>query len=148
MSDPLDTTNLNAEYRKLVGKKASSTDKANEKEILKGIPSGVWADQWATKQEERGRSFSGQDLISVAPKPPKRARDWARKVADKIIAANPWAKTLEDLYRHVHQNGYPHDRDHFGYHLGMQAVGHGVSWSDDTPKLSHSAIKIPLDEFY
>lgn len=121
---------------------------AEDKEILAGIPTGVWADYWATQQEERGRSFSGQDIMDVAPKVPKWAKDWATNLAAGIVSVN--GKTLEQLYQMVKEAGYPHDREHFGYHLGMQAAGHGVSWSDDVrfDKLKHNAIGIPHREFY
>jgi hypothetical protein len=147
MSNHLDTSEMNAAYAKLIRKK-NPEDVRVSKLVLKGIPTGVWADHWATEQEEKGRSFRGQDLMDVAPKVPAWANKWGKAVADSIVAANHgWAHSLGDLYRHVKQNGYPYDEAHFGYHLGMQAAGHGVSWSDDT-KLPHSTIKIPQREFY
>jgi hypothetical protein len=147
MSKHLDTSHMNAAYAKLVRKKSGSEDARVSKLVLKGIPGGVWADYWATAQEEKGRSFSGQNLMDVAPKVPGWANKWAKVVADSIVAANPWTHSLGHLYLHVKQNGYPYDEEHFGYHLGMQAAGHGVSWSDDC-KLPHSTIKIPSREFY
>jgi len=117
-------------------------------EILAGIPAGVWADLWATEQEEKGRSFSGMDIVEEAPNPPAWAKKWGKEIADKIVALNH--KSLEELYQMVVAAGYPHDRDQFGLHLGMQAVGHGISWSDDVSyaKLSHDAIKLPRTDFY
>jgi len=123
----------------------------HDSEILAGIPSGVWADAWATRQEERGRSFSGQDIMAAAPKPPPRARAWGKKIAGEIVRLNSERHgkpvSLEDLYQAAVEAGYPHSREHFGYHLGMQAVGHGVSFSDDC-SLRHDAIIVPQDEFY
>jgi hypothetical protein len=85
------------------------------------------------------------DIMDEAPLVPKWARSWANNIAAGIMSAN--GCSLEDLYKRVKAHGYPFDREHFGYHLGMQAAGHGVSWSDDT-KLSHKAIEIPSREFY
>ncbi len=120
--------------------------KAHDPQILAGIPRGVWTDLWATEQEEKGRSFSGQELTSIAPKTPSWAKRWAKKVADDIVSLN--GKSLEDLYDLVVEHGYPHDKDQFGLHLGMESVGHGVSWSDDTRGLSYDAIKLPRTDFY
>jgi hypothetical protein len=128
---------------------------------------GVWADLWATEQEEKGKSFSGQDITEAAPKTPAWALKWARGVADKIVAMNqgnhirnylahthvegdPWKKqvTLNDLYLVVKSYGFPHDEDQFGLLLGMQAASHGISWSDDTKGLPHDTIELPRTDFY
>lgn len=122
----------------------------HDPEILAGIPRGVWADLWATEQEEKGRSFSGQEITSLAPRTPAFAKKWARKVADDIVRLN--GKSLEELYDTVTDREldrpFPHDKDQFGLLLGMQAVGHGVSWSDDVRGLHHDAIELPHTEFY
>ena len=72
------------------------------------------------------------------------ASEAGEKIADAIVQMN--GASLDDLYHLAVQARYPYDREHFGYHLGMQAVGHGVSYSDDCD-LRHDAIKIPRDEF-
>jgi hypothetical protein len=118
----------------------------HDSEILDGISRGVWADHWAMEKEEKGASFSGVDIMDAAPRTPAWAKKWGKKIADEIVEGNG-GRSLEQLYELVAANGYPHDRSHFGYHLGMQAAEHGVSWSDDT-KLPHDAIKIPRHQFY
>lgn len=41
--------------------------------------------------------------------------------------------SLEDLYEAaVKEFGYSGDKDQFGLDLGMQVVGHGISWEDRT----------------
>lgn len=120
--------------------------KFHDKEILEGIPRGVWADYWALQQEEKGKSFSGQDIYELAPKTPTWAKVWGKKIADEIVRLN--GRSLEGLYDMVKEAGYPRGKETFGYHLGMQAAGHGVSWSDDVRGLRHDAIKIPSHEFY
>lgn len=116
-----------------------------EADVAAGIPSGVWADAWASQEEENGASFSGCDLMDVAPKPSNEAVRWGVGIAADIVKAN--GKTLAALYAMARDAGYPYDASHFGYHLGMQAVGHGVSFSDDC-KLPHDSIKVPHSEFY
>lgn len=117
----------------------------HDAEILAGIPSGVWASMWADEQEEKGRSFSGQNIMDHSPPVPAWAKKWAKKIADEIVSMN--GLSLEALYEMVKAAKYPYDKEHFGYHLGMQSAGHGVSWSDDCD-LHHNAIKTPYHEFY
>lgn len=115
-------------------------------EILDGMVKGCWASHWATEQEDKGRSFSGQNILDVAPKPPGWARTWGKKLADAIVQVNHVG--LEDLYRKaVEISGYPHDAETFGYHLGMEATGTGSKWTDDArgPEVE---ILVPDMEFY
>jgi hypothetical protein len=122
----------------------------HDSEILEGIPRGVWADFWAQEQEEKGRSFSGQEITSLAPKTPAWAKQWAREVADEIVKLN--GKSLQDLYAMVANREltkpFPYARDQFGLLLGMETVGHGISWLDDTRGLPEDAIKLPSRQFY
>lgn len=120
---------------------------ADDAEILAGIPRGVFADWWATEQEEKGRSFSGQRIDLLAPATPAWAKKWGREVAAAIVAANG-GKSLTSLYQYAKGVGYPYDAEHFGYHLGMQVAGHGVSWTDDIKSGHREDIKLPYREFY
>lgn len=128
------------------------TSSKHDSEILAAIPSGVWAVAWATRQEEKGKSFGGgTNLIDVAPKPPKRAKDWAKKIADEIVRLN--GASLEDLYDLACEKfEYSGDKEQFGCDLGMQSAGHGVSWEDDANyrllQGNKEAIKLPYSEFY
>ena len=117
--------------------------------IRAGIARAAFVDRWANDQEEKGRSFSGQDLMDVAPKKTSAAANrWAKTVAQRLIADNG-VKDLTALYLHaVHKYGYPHDGARFGHDLGMQALGHGVGWDDDVRGAPHDAIKVPRSEFY
>ncbi len=123
-------------------------DGDDDDEILTGIPRGVYADAWAMEEEEKGESFSGMDLYEIAPETPAYADKWARKTAREIIKLNPKFKNLTELYEFAKSKGYGNDAEHFGYHLGMQSVGHGVSWSDDARAGHHDDIKLPSTEFY
>ncbi len=53
-----------------------------------------------------------------------------------------------NLYALVKVFGYPYDRERFGFDLGMQAIGHGISWSDYVRKIPHETIRLPRTEFY
>ncbi len=119
-----------------------------ETTIRDALVQGVWADYWAMEEEEKGASFSGCNLIDVAPKAPKWALKWAKDLAAQIRHLNGGA-TLEQLYGFACDMGYPNDAEHFGYHLGMQSVGHGVSWTDDIKgRPTEELIKLPRTEFY
>ena len=118
----------------------------HDKEILAGISRGVWSDLWATEQEEKGRSFSQRDITEAAPRTPPWAKKWAKGVADKIVSLN--GQSLTALFDLVKKHGFPHDEESFGILLGLQAVGHGVSWSDDTRGLPEGAIQLPRTDFY
>ena len=118
----------------------------HDSEILHGMAKGPWADAWAQKQEEKGRSFSGQNIYDICPEPPRAARSWARKAADKIVAANG-GLALEELFLAARHEGFDKAREDFGFYLGCQACGMGIQWDDD---LSSTGLKIevPYDEFF
>jgi hypothetical protein len=120
--------------------------RTHDKQISDGISRGAWADLWAMEQEEKGRSFSGQDITEAAPKTPAWAKKWGEGVAAKICELNH--SDLGSLYRLVKKHGFPHDEESFGILLGLQSIGHGVSWSDDTRGLPDDAIQLPKTDFY
>lgn len=121
----------------------------HDDDILEGMARGVFADQWAMRQEERGRSFSGMDIYDEAPRTPLKAAKWAKQLREKILNMNE-APSLTYLYEIAQSKGYKNDPERFGFHLGMQAVGHGVGWQDDADyrRAKDSDIKLPHDEFY
>jgi hypothetical protein len=106
---------------------------------------GPWADHWAHAQEERGRSFSGQNIYDICPEPPKWARLWARNLAADIVSANE-GLSLEALYLAARHAGFDKTREDFGFYLGCQATGMGIRWDDDVS--TDLKIKIPHREFY
>ena len=121
------------------------------KEIIKGIARGNWVLHWADRQEEKGRSFGGVNLDEVAPKTPSWAIGWAVKVGAQIERLN--GMSLSKLYEKAVELGYPKDEENFGSDLGLQSVGHGVSWTDDIPwsaskSIKRDEIKLPHTEFY
>jgi hypothetical protein len=120
----------------------------HDPEITLGMARGVWASHWANEQEEAGESFSGQDIYEAAPDAPTWAEKWAKKLASSICHLNG-DRPLDLLFREAQQAGFPRDRETFGFYLGMQAVGHGVHWTDDVPfKNERPEILVPSYEFY
>jgi len=120
----------------------------HDPEILLGMARGVWADHWATEQEENGESFSGQDIYEAAPNAPAWAEKWARKLASSISHLNGDVP-LDMLFRSAQQAGFAKDREAFGFYLGMEAVGHGIHWTDDVPSSDDvPKILVPNYEFY
>lgn len=128
---------------------SSSRRRADETDatILVGLIRAPWSDWWAREQEERGRSFSGQDVYDAAPgRFPRAAQLWGVRVANEIERMN--GTTLAQLFAEAVQSGYPNDAEHFGADLGLQASGHGVSYMDDMPAGAPDFIKLPYREFY
>jgi len=123
-------------------------------EILRGMARGPWASLWADEQEEKGESFSGVDIYEAAPEAPAWARRWAENLASKIVLLNVDRRRLSDkpglegLYEEALLCGFQKDKEAFGFYLGMQSIGHGVSWTDDLRGKPAIEIKLPYDEFY
>ena len=114
-------------------------------EILYGMAKGPWADHWAQAQEERGRSFSGQNIYDICPEPPKTARSWARKLADGLVTANE-GLGLEALFLAARNEGFYKSKEDFGFYLGCEACGMGIRWDDDLS--TDLKIAVPYREFY
>jgi hypothetical protein len=118
----------------------------HDREILYGMAKGPWADAWAREEEEKGARFSGQNIYDLCPEPPKAAKSWARRVADKIVEANG-GLALEALFLAARHAGFDKSREDFGFYLGCQACGMGIQWDDDL-SAAGPKIAIPYDEFF
>jgi hypothetical protein len=89
----------------------------------------------------------GQDWVDFAPETPPEALDAANLLAALITGRN--GTKLESLLeRAVKADGNPEVNDKyledFGHYLAMQALGHGVSWTDDHAEFGY---KSPRFEF-
>jgi len=124
-------------------------------EIIDNMAKVVWAEFWASREEEKGRSFGGVDIFYAAPEPPAAAKRWALEQARKLAEMNgldprhPYA-AMEELYaRAVAANeaaGKDSEPAHrFGSDLGMMVTGSGVSWFDDNAEFN---LKKPYAEFW
>ena len=115
--------------------------------ILFGIAKGPWSLQWTDMEEEKGRSFSGQDIYELAPNPPSDAVAWAEDIAAQLKRLN-MVRSLHELFLIAQNRGYDKDEETFGMYLGCQAAGHGISWADDLQPGDDRAIELPYREFY
>ena len=120
---------------------------SHDREILYGLAKGPWADFWANRQEEKGRSFSQQNIYDICPEPPRAAKAWAQETADQIVAMNN-SLSLEALYLAARHDGFSRSREEFGFYLGCQASGMGISWDDDLTPNNELKIEVPQREFY
>ena len=114
-------------------------------DILYGMAKGPWADHWARRQKERGRSFSGQNIYELCTEPPKWARLWARNLAADIVNANE-GLSLDALFLAARHAGFDKTLEDFGFYLGCQATEMGIRWDDDIS--TDLKIKVPYREFY
>jgi hypothetical protein len=122
-------------------------DLRNTDTILFGIAKGPWALEWANREEEKGRSFSGQDIYKLAPDPPSEAVAWAEDIAAQLMRLNR-ATRLFVLYALASREGFDKSPETFGMYLGCQAAGHGISWCDDLQPGTEKLIDIPHREFH
>lgn len=116
----------------------------HDNNILLGMAKGPWADHWATIQEEKGKSFSGMDIYEAAPDPPRWAKAWAKRLADSMVLLNETPLAL--IYAAAQKAGFAKNAETFGFYMGMEAVGHGIHWTDDGA--DDIKIKVPSMEFY
>lgn len=138
--------------------------------IIDAMARAFFVSAWADKQGHRGRNLAGQELMDIAPKTPKFARDFALMFAGQcgslLVALNNAARadimelssisqwtaygdmteteraSLDDMVEALKMDGYSRD---FGHYLAMMGMGTGVSWFDDHAKFE---ISVPHVEAY
>lgn len=124
----------------------------HEPDILEGMARAVFSSDWANRQEERGRSFSGVDIYDAAPKTSSAAKKWARVQAARILQMNKKLPSLTKLFELVQKGGFKRDAESFGAALGLQISGHGVSFTDDMPReaarMFEKTFRLPHSEFF
>jgi hypothetical protein len=155
-TNPKPTSSAGEEIHQKARKRTRASGKYTKREIaqlqnldpiLFGIAKGPWALEWANREEEKGQSFSGQDIYPQAPNPPNNAVTWASDIAAQLKRLNN-VSSLEDLFNKAVSLGYDKNAEDFGVHLGCQAAGHGISWADDLDSGSYDQIAVPSREFY
>lgn len=113
-------------------------------EILDGMARCLFVNAWADFAEETlGASFSGMELMDVAPETPPESFEKAKGLYNEIKSINN-----VDLSTFVPPGIDPDegfDKDLFGHYLCMEALGHGVSWKDDH---EDHGLKLPMIEAY
>ena len=116
-----------------------------DREIYEAMARAMFVSDWADRQEEKGKTYPGMDLMDVAPPTSRDALLAARALAAAVIKDNN-VKSLTDLYARALNAGGEGDARKFGHYLAMQAMGHGVSWYDDgNPEFG---LKLPHFEYY
>jgi len=118
---------------------------AYDAEIVEAMARAMFVTAWADREEEKGRSHGGHDLMDVAPKTSKDALIAARALGKAVVADNH-AGSLTELYERALSVGGKGDARVFGHYLAMEAMGHGVSWYDNgNPEFG---LKLPHFEYY
>lgn len=110
--------------------------------ILEGMARALYVQAWADRQKERGKTYPGQNLMDVAPKTPIGAYLEAAILIGKLETVNRMSLYCL-LAKAARADGRPNPEPDcayywnpnyckdFGHYIAMQALGHGVSWSDD-----------------
>lgn len=118
-------------------------------DIINGIATAFHATNWADRFEEFGGSLSGCEILTLMDPITKEALQTATEFYERLETRNE--KRLSDHFEHIREtqeirsSQYFKDAELFGYYLGMEALGHGVSWTDDHDP--HDLI-VPYTEFY
>lgn len=124
--------------------------------IIAGMARAMFVSAWGDLEEDQGRSYPGQDLMDVAPETPDYVLIKANECAEAIEKANfaPLDALLTLAFTAEHKGKRDknisitewigENAELFGHYLAMEAMGTGVSWSDDHARIH---IKIPDYEF-
>jgi len=121
-----------------------------ERQIVDAMARAMFVTTWADRMEERGRGreLAGQKLMDIAPKTSRDALAAAKNLAARFAEANEGA-SMNDLYARALNVAGKHEGDtsphSFGHYMAMEAMGHGVSWTDSHPKFK---VNIPYFEYY
>jgi len=116
-------------------------------EVIERMARVLWVLAWADAADEACVSTGGE-LMEAAPKPPEleatEATDAAKNIYEKIARAwkiDPIDAVLEHAVN-TNQNEQWLLIEEWGYYAVMEALGHGVTWSDN-----HEPIVAGADEF-
>jgi len=117
-------------------------------EFADGAGRLMFADAWATREQELGRTYPGENLYDIAPDTPDEAILEGARLCGCYEAANrqPIHKLFElaciaeygsmeawEAAEEAGDDDLP-DFEHFSNDLAFMALGAGVSWFDDRKK--------------
>lgn len=133
------------------GKSAGS---AARKLIVRAAARAAFTDHWVREQEykaeETGRRPPwprGANLEDYVPrKTPKSATVWAEKLIARVEKDS--REDIVSMYDRLEaMSGHRRTPtpDLFGHYIAMEALGHGVSWSDDHP---YEGLSVPNMDYY
>lgn len=108
-------------------------------QVIEAMASTLWALAWADHVEETGcTNLSGCEITEHMPEVPEAAEKAARTLASKLAQCGERLDVGELFRRAQMADGRSPDDDpwgrrseRFGHCVALQALGHGVSWSDD-----------------
>jgi hypothetical protein len=111
-----------------------------------GAARAAFVSSWADYQEERGKTYPGEDLMDVAPSTPLSAYVWAGELIGNLENANrdPICTIGARAAKADGVDWEDFEGTDFGHYLAMQALGHGVSWFDDHARFK---LKVPHMEY-
>lgn len=138
-----------------------------EKTMVAAMARAMFVSAWADRQEERGRTYPGQDLMDVAPKTPRYAYERALMLAGKLgnlhnianlaaysdllesrglkIEAFKPRPTWPGIDEDIESTLTDEYLSGLGHYLAMQSLGQGVSWFDNHAEF---LVNIPNFEFH
>ena len=129
---------------------------ATENEIVTGMARALFVSAWADRQEDRGKTYPGQELMDVAPRTPRYVYEQALRLMGRIEQANGMGVLILAIMA-AKADGYASLDDvpdnyvsNFGHYLAMQALGHGVGWFDSHAEFTIDGreLAVPHFEFY
>lgn len=121
--------------------------KASNETIIEGATDAFFGSAWMEFEEEQGRSLSQMEILDVMPTPPPEAQKAAEDLISEIERQNKIDFDMAVLPGETQEPGErdPKEDYNLGFYLAMEALGHGVSWSDDHEP---HGLEIPWKEFY
>lgn len=120
-----DVARANAVRRIRTGKRTS-----RELNVVGGIAEAYWLDAWSSAIEEEGGKLPWPRInLDTADPMPQTVRRAASFYANAIEVMN--GERLGDIIlRAEAADGVSIDAHELGYYLTMQAMGHGIAWTD------------------
>jgi len=101
---------------------------ANKSSVVQGFADALFKSSWASFEKEKGTSFSGMEILDVAPDTPQEVVSFADRQISQIESANGISF---DSFVPPGEDEGSFDPWELGWYIGMQYLGQGVSWSDD-----------------
>jgi hypothetical protein len=116
-------------------------------EIIQAAARALFVDAWDSSEREEGRGVRGGALEDAAPDTIPSAFEAAEQLIVEFEVLN--TKAVDEMYTFAAAAlGKHYERPTprlFGHYTAMQALGHGVSWSDDHPD---PGFELPHIDFY
>jgi hypothetical protein len=110
-------------------------------DVAEGYARALWVTAWADDEERQGRTYPGQELSAVAPPTPTGLVTYARAYGLPSFAA---------LLPEINRLGLTEasEAHALGWYLGMEALGHGVAYSDshDPHHLTVDSVEILVED--